>query len=633
MSSRSVAYRPAIDGLRAISVLLVLLNHAEIPPFSGGFIGVDVFFVISGFLISSIIFDKAKTSGFGFREFVERRFRRILPPLVLLLVVTTVTAHFVLVELDRVNYYRSLISAISLWPNIFFWQDTGYFDSGATYKPLLHTWSLGVEEQFYLVFPFLFVAVARAKRSFGGFILAMLAVASFLSMGFVSEGARFYLLPFRVWELMVGSLCALYLGTAASRTSTRSRRFSALILSVQSLIGIGIIVVASAMIGKDDSWPSVLTVLPVAGAVMVVADSSPHSPGNRLLSNPVFVRIGLWSYSIYLWHYPLFAFTRYRLVGKIDIALSVILIVVSIGLGWASWRFIERPSRDVSRLKTRTVVGGVMAATAVLLSLSVGVVRADSYTIASKQYATIDGRTRIVVVGDSHASHLMAGLSEAHPGEIELAVSAGCVPFWGVDRYDFRFDPGECAIFMNETLSGVVAADSVEVVVLASMGPVYISGVAFRGHDQERVTDDALLLVDQPEIQDRARVFEIGMRNTVHRLLRSGKSVLFVIDIPELGILPQQCRPENPQSCENERGVIDQRGAQYRDIVSRVAADFPALRVFDPTPLFCNALTCTGLIGDRRLYSDPDHLSEFGSRYVGVRLNAVINAAINETTP
>jgi len=629
MSSRSVAYRPAIDGLRAISVLLVLLNHAEIPPFSGGFIGVDVFFVISGFLISSIIFDGAKTSGFGFREFVERRFRRILPPLLVLLVVTTVAAHFVLVELDRVNYFRSLISAVSLWPNIFFWQDTGYFDSGATYKPLLHTWSLGVEEQFYLIFPFLFVAVARAQRNFGGFILAILAVASFLSMGFVSEGARFYLLPFRVWELLVGSLCALYLGTAVSRTSTRSRRFSALILSRQSLIGIGIIVVASAMIGKDDSWPSVLTVLPVAGAVMVVADSSPHSFGNRLLSNPVLVRIGLWSYSIYLWHYPLFALTRYRLVGKIDIALSVILIVVSIGLGWASWRFIERPSRDVSRLKTRTVVGGVMVATAVLLALSIGVVRADSYTIASKQYASIDGRTRIVVVGDSHASHLMAGLSEAHPGEIELAASAGCVPFWGVDRYDFRFDPGECAIFMDETLSGVVAAESVEVVVLASMGPVYISGVAFRGHDQERVTDDALLLVDQPEIQDRARVFEIGMRNTVHRLLRSGKSVVFVIDVPELGVLPQQCRPENPRSCENERGDIDQRGAQYRDIVSRVAADFPALRVFDPTPLFCNALTCTGLIGDRRLYSDPDHLSEFGSRYVGVRLNA----AINETTP
>ncbi|MGA0064940.1 MAG: acyltransferase family protein [Ilumatobacteraceae bacterium] len=626
--TQSIQYRSEIDGLRAVSVLLVVLNHAAVPPFGGGFIGVDVFFVISGYLITSIILQQRAAGVFSYRQFVARRFRRIIPALFLLFVVVTVFAHFALVEQDRVNYFQSLIAAVTFWPNIYFWLDTGYFDSGAIFKPLLHTWSLGVEEHFYLAFPVLLVMLAKLPRSSIRLTFVVLAAGSFLLMSLVDSDARFFLLPFRAWELLVGAICAVGLGRG--NIVSRGDIFGARPLArIQSLVGLALIVVSGVIIDKGANWPSALTLLPVVGSVLVIADMAPESYGHRILSLPAMVSLGLWSYSIYLWHQPIFALTRYWTFGEIGIATKAFLVGFSVGIGWLSWRYVEQTFRTERLLKTRHLVFSAAAVGTILVGLAIWVVRADSYSIVTREYASIREQTRVVLVGDSHASHLVSGLSESFSDSIELSASAGCVPFWGVDRYDSRFTPGDCAEFMETALGGIITASQVEVVVLASMGPVYISGEAFRGYDLARVTGDGMVLVDKPAVTDRGQVFEIGMKQTVHRLLRSGKEVIFVIDVPELGLAAQMCRPAEPQTCENTRSSIDARNAEYRTIVSRVAGEFPALRVFDPTDLFCDEMKCQGIFEGQRLYMDGDHLSEFGSKIVGAGLAQLINQALD----
>jgi hypothetical protein len=212
-----------------------------------------------------------------------------------------------------------------------------------------------------------------------------------------------------------------------------------------------------------------------------------------------------------------------------------------------------------------------------------------------------------------------------HVGEIlTVSESAGCVPFWGVDRFDFRFKEGACAEFATSALQSAMDSETTKVVVLASMGPVYITGEAFRGFDEARVTDDGLVLVNSAEIRDRWKVFELGLRDTLRRLELADKRVVVVIDVPELGIAPQNCDLSRPVSCQNPRAEIDRRTARYRELVRTVSSEFSHVTVFDPTELFCNQSVCIGSSNSRALYADVDHLSEFGSQFVGDKLGPLL---------
>jgi hypothetical protein len=248
----------------------------------------------------------------------------------------------------------------------------------------------------------------------------------------------------------------------------------------------------------------------------------------------------------------------------------------------------------------------------------------DRLTPLVQQTASIGPSTQVVLIGDSHAEHLISGLMPFFPIELEYSTSAGCVPLRDVDRYDFRFVPGECASFIGMALDSVIAEPQVGVVVLASMGPVYLTGEPFRGTWPERVTGDGLVLTDQPEISDRWTVFELGMRRTFHELRRAGKSVVFIVDVPELGIEPQFCDLSKPETCQNSRVEIDRRIGEYRRLVRDVVKDFANVTLFDPTELFCDESVCHGIRDGQALYRDFDHLSLFGSSLVGDQLGPVI---------
>lgn len=343
MTTKST-YRPDIDGLRAIAVISVVLCHSHLC-LAGGFVGVDVFFVISGYLITGLIVKDLELGRFSMPEFWERRARRILPALFFMTLGTMTFSWIFLLPDDFAEYARSLMAMAGLVANFYFWRDTGYFARAAEEKPLLHTWSLAVEEQFYIFVPVLLWAFWWLGR-WGG---RRRLVLSLLVIGFVSSfalgvwmtswrpGAAYYLLPPRAWELFAGSLLAV---AGRPRAVPRPLRESA------GLAGLGLIVWACVAFSPKTPFPGVSALAPVTGSMLLIwVGGCGGSLVSRLISLRAFVGIGLISYSLYLWHWPLMAGVRYLSVGKPNDETMVLLVVLSILLGWLSWRFVESPFR------------------------------------------------------------------------------------------------------------------------------------------------------------------------------------------------------------------------------------------------------------------------------------------------
>lgn len=333
-------YRREIDGLRAFAVLPVILFHAGFSLFSGGYVGVDVFFVISGYLITSIILRELEQGRFSILRFYERRIRRILPALFAMMAVCIPVAWVVLSPYMFRDFSQS-VAAVSVYlSNVLFWLESDYFDTAAELKPLLHTWSLAVEEQYYVIVPMLLMGLWHLGRASLFAMIVLLAVASLALSQWMVEiypSANFYLLPSRAWELLAGSICAFLLAGG--------KRYG---VSALAWLGLGMILFAVFVFDAHTPFPSLYALLPVAGTALVILFTAPQASTARFLSWPPFVWVGLISYSAYLWHQPIFAFTRLHLVFEPSPWLMGALCLVSLGAAWISWRFIERPFRSAA---------------------------------------------------------------------------------------------------------------------------------------------------------------------------------------------------------------------------------------------------------------------------------------------
>lgn len=366
-------YRPEIDGLRAVAVAPVVLFHAQLG-FPGGFVGVDVFFVISGYLITSMILKQGE--AFSLLTFWERRVRRILPAATLMVLACLIVGWLVLFPLDFERLGRSVVAQSLMLQNVFFWQDLDYFASDRV-RPLLHTWSLAVEEQFYFCLPFLLYALRRASRQAIVWVLAALALVSFGASVYGARwhaSATFYLLPTRAWELLVGSL------VAALPRMRSEKRWVNEGLSAGGLLAI---LAAASCYRVGTRFPGETALLPCLGAVAVIVGTSATPTLVRgVLSSRPFVWLGIISYSLYLWHWPLFSFAHYgrRSVTSLD---SYFLVALAVLAGWASWRFIEQPVRTRSVLATRRPLFG-LTAFAMAGFLAGGAVIAHTEGVASR---------------------------------------------------------------------------------------------------------------------------------------------------------------------------------------------------------------------------------------------------------
>jgi peptidoglycan/LPS O-acetylase OafA/YrhL len=367
----SPTYRPEIDGLRAVAVLAVILYHAGVPGFGGGYVGVDVFFVISGYLITSLIVQDLEAGTFSLVRFYERRARRILPAMLLVLSVVMVGAWFILLPIDAVNVYQSILAALAMVSNILFWWGSGYFDAAAELKPLLHTWSLAVEEQFYLLYPLGMLALWKVRRKWFAPVVGLLAVASLAAaqwMGHDYPDAAFFLLPMRAWELLAGALTAWLLPN--HRYHWRESGWHRQRRQVGGLIGLAL-VIAPMMAYSERMMPIALAV-PVAGATLVIVFATPGTLVGRLLASSPAVAVGLISYSAYMIHEPLFVALRMLKSAPPALPQMLTLVVLTMLLAWACWRFVEQPFRRADVISSRLFFS-VAAVAVALLGIAAGI--------------------------------------------------------------------------------------------------------------------------------------------------------------------------------------------------------------------------------------------------------------------
>lgn len=361
-------YRSEIDGLRALAVVPVVLFHAGVQAFGGGFVGVDIFFVISGYLITTILMGDLAAGSFSIVRFYERRARRILPMLFCVMLASVPFAWIVLSPSQLTSFSRSLVAVVLFVSNFFFWRDGGYFESAAELKPLLHTWSLAVEEQYYIFFPIFLWLVWRFGRRYLFWILASIAVISLIiaQIGSVHRPVpTFFLLPSRAWELAIGALAAVYLAERG-----RLERIGRTLCEGLSMSGLLLVLVSIFSFSKNLPFPSLYALFPTVGAVLIILFAEQGTLVGRLLSSRICVWIGLGSYSAYLWHQPVLAFARVGgpSLGRIPLPILLLLIAV---LSVLSWRYVEQPFRRGDRFSRRSIFvwAGCLSAVLVVFGL------------------------------------------------------------------------------------------------------------------------------------------------------------------------------------------------------------------------------------------------------------------------
>jgi peptidoglycan/LPS O-acetylase OafA/YrhL len=467
------AYRPEIDGLRAVAVIPVVLFHAGIRAFNGGFVGVDVFFVISGYLITGLLYRECINGEFSIARFYERRIRRIFPALFFVLLTAVVAGLVLMVPAELATLGRRIAATTLFVSNIFYWRHSGYFDEASASNALLHTWSLAVEEQFYIFFPIGLWLLFRWRVKLLPALAFIAAVSFALSVYELHRNptATFFLLPTRAWELMMGGMLAL--------APTYRGRFAAVVAGA----GISAIFAAVLLYWQSMPFPGPAALLPCAGAAAFVAVTGDQCIG-RILASGLFRGIGLISYSLYLWHRPLFVFAEFVVGRPLSAIAMVVLIALSFILAIGSWYFVEQPIRRWrSRLKLwilgiSCILAGLIISAPLILTNGLParyspaaramLAKADkqldaqkaAYSCGHDQFAHnvgpcpigVPGKPELLVIGDSHAMALRDALNEAATDAkipARLIAVQGCPPLLGFRRlqYPTRCDRREATIF------------------------------------------------------------------------------------------------------------------------------------------------------------------------------------------
>jgi peptidoglycan/LPS O-acetylase OafA/YrhL len=655
-----LTHRRDIDGLRAIAVLSVVVYHCAPSLLPGGFTGVDIFFVISGFLITSIIAPGLERGDFSLAEFYVRRSKRILPALFTVLGVTLVAGAILLTPSGIADLGRQTAAAAAFVSNIAFWLDTGYFDAAAETKPLLHTWSLGVEEQFYLLWPLALMILAKfGLKNRIPVVLVLLAFAASFVLSCITvawhQPTAFYLLPTRAWELMAGAVLALNIVRPFDSAGARQ---------AAGVAGFALILAGLFALDASRPFPGAAALLPCIGATLVIqAGRGGDNVVARLLSVPPLVFVGLISYSLYLWHWPLLVFGRVTQAEPLTLAQSFSLAAVAVLFATLTWWLVETPFRARGAIRIRwpilaryaalsvavVGVGWYLHASRGLLSFaSPGILRTEiarrddnplghrclmraaTTDVARPECVAEGGRfaQRIALWGDSHADAAMPGIADAAAKlgfATEQLTMAACPPLLGARVEGPDFNGSACAAYNRDVIAHLESSPDVGTVVLSARWPVYTENARF-GEDPGPIT----YLVDDVDAQWTSvasrRVFSRALAATVGRLRAAGKSVVVLGSVPAMGVNYPDCiaRRYLPLSRERLCDVSEdvfQAQASYADAeVERIAAGAGACP-FLPRAVLCREGRCRGEADGQILYANDDHLSAPGARYLANRLD------------
>lgn len=642
-------YRADVDGLRAIAVASVIMFHAFPGVLTGGFVGVDVFFVISGFLISTLILENMERHSFSFFEFYCRRVRRLFPALILVLMASLAFGWFSLLPADYQRLGKHVAGAAAFASNFVLWNESGYFDTAADLKILRHLWSLGIEEQFYLAWPLFLLMARRLSLSPINAILVVggLSFACNLHLVFNDEVAAFYSPLTRLWELLMGSaIAAAGIGNRAvpispARSNTRS-------FLGATLLGAGILTISG-----EHFFPGWWALLPALGTVLIISSGGDAWLNRVVLAHPLLVWFGLISYPLYLWHWPLLAFGRIIEDGEPALAVRATTLVVSVALAGATYRFVEKPIRVGN---PRTPIVAIL----VSLMLALGILGYACYSAGGlpsrssiedlkitrshlawpKEYERTpncldrfpvsgycalagDAAPTVALIGDSHANQFYPGLAREYARANEVLVqlgTGGCPPLLDVSsRYPGGLD--QCNGNSGNVIELVADQAEIHTVILAAVWHLYINGNRFK----DRIGETPLHEIRSksiPAADRNAEVFSSQMRKTIARLRQAGKKLVVIKQIPELGVSPARCIGKNPfngpearPECRVDAQEVRRYLAEYELDFDRIFNDIDDVLLIDPKPYFCDARSCNAMSGAVPLYRDQWHLSVEGSRH------------------
>lgn len=590
----SIKYRKDIDGLRALAIIPVLLYHVGYNVFSGGYVGVDVFFVISGFLITKILVNDINNGAYSLITFYERRIRRIVPALACVIVFVLAASPFFLAPDEYSFLTREIIGTLLFSSNIVSYLKSGYFSTDAEQRPLLHTWSLGVEEQFYIVIPVILFFTFKYFKSKIKFVLMLSALASFAMSVLLTKihpTSSFYLLHTRFWELSAGALVAV----EALKPST-----SYLYKELLSAVGVVLILIAVFTFTPTMVFPGVIAIVPVLGATLIILNAENTITG-KILSLRPFVFVGLISYSLYLWHWPLIVFSRDKYIVDLELSKEVV-VSASVLMAWLSMKFIEAPFRD-KKLYNRGKVfkhTGIAYTLILLVAISILPLKGWSNRLspikasilsATQDYSPVRGRCHfsggvpsfekycilgegsktpgLFLWGDSHLAEISYALSEFE--SLYTATYSACPP-----AVDFTSSERPMCFEHNKNVMGfILKSKNIKTVIISANYNKY-NGDIYSG-------------------------FLEGFNKTIRKLKAAGKNVIVLSQVPGAGV-------NVPYSLANEVSVIN-KTFKYNDSVFKKIKIEKNTSIFHFEDYLCTKGVCSMLYGDHPISFDDNHLS------------------------
>ena len=619
-------YRAEIDGLRALAVVPVILFHAGFELFSGGFVGVDVFFVISGYLITTILIEDIENNRFSLVNFYERRARRILPALFFVMFMCFPFAWMLMLPSQMKAFSQSIVAVSLFASNMLFNNESGYFDASVEEKPLLHTWSLAVEEQYYIVFPiFLLLAwrFGKNKVFYSIILLAAISLAlSELGWGKKDYVHNFYLTPSRLWELLAGSITAFIIQKRGVQPN-----------NTLSLVGLAAILLAIFTYDKNTPFPSMYTLVPVIGVVLFVLFGEKKTFVAKILGKKIFVGIGLISYSAYLWHQPLFAFTKIKMIEDPSVAVMIIVSLLSFLLAFISWKFIEKPFRK----KHKNYYGRKIIFTTFALCAAIIVVigyignktdgfkfrfdrallegdvnHLEFHKLIDEKYIdcqpqsiaknalyweeflrckqTLEGESDWILLGDSHAEHLFLGLANSNPDKN--------IVFYIFDGKPYFDDPQ-----FKDIYELLLTTSSPKLIFLTM-------------HFVQRIVNSNELYKD--------------LTKNVMKLQKFGHKVVLLGDIPRYQVHPEDCvfaptMKISMKYCSMPISEFKIQKAIFDPTLKKIANE-NKLTYIPLDSVLCDEGLCSMINELTILYRDTNHLNIPGSQLIGSYISKELNS-------
>ena len=647
-----LTYRPEIDGLRAIAVGAVILYHARITilghqPFKGGFIGVDIFFVISGYLITSIILKELGTTGsFSFKHFYERRLRRILPALLFVMLVSLPFAWIILLPNSLIDFSKSILYSLVFSSNFYFHiSGQEYAAADGLLKPFLHTWSLSVEEQYYILFP---IVLLVTFKYFKNFLIHILILGFVISLGLADWSSRnyssasFYFLHTRMWELLAGSILAYFEITNGHRS--QNKRLN-LILPFTGFILIG----HSILFFNDEMFhPSFYTFFPIIGVCLIIWFSDKNELITKILSTKLFVGVGLISYSLYLWHYPIFAFAReiYFFDGSIinKLFIGVITLVLSI----FSYYFIERPARNKNN-NVKNIFILITTLFFILISFNFYVIHNDGIKnrlpeiLQNKlreknvNFYLKDNTQKVVLIGDSHAGSLEFNLNEEIKKKnlslIRFRTHIYLKDFNYVNKKTKKID--EAFIDGNIKIDNFLKENSNLIVVFHQSWAVSLLETYFDNEEGYNERSDLEyeshlepIKIKTSSLKERQQYIKEGLISQINKIINQGHKLVLVYQVPEMGLNPRRYLFRkyfyNKNLFKNSIPVFSGSYEVYKNrnkLIFEIldSIENPSIYRVYPHTLFCDTTIrdrCVANDENNIFYYDDNHLSIQGSKLV-----------------